>query len=150
MPAKGAEGVLAMVVKEGGRLESLSPWDIQTERGEGMEWKEGGGVTGKGGDFVGRVPVFTLCACGDIFAKVPSHFLEAVADSEDGDVQEEDGGVDVRGRGVVDGVGASGEDDAFRGLGEVGEFLGAGEHLRVDIYFSEAAGDEMGVLGSEV
>lgn len=112
--------------------------------------EEGGGVAGEGGDFEGGVPVFALCACGDVFAKVPGHFLEAVADSEDGDVQGEDGGVGVRGGGLVDGVGASGEDDAFRGPGEVGEFFGAGEHFRVGIYFSEAAGDEMGVLGSEV
>lgn len=43
MPAKGAEGVLAMVVKEGGRLESLSPWDIQTERGRGWSGRGGRG-----------------------------------------------------------------------------------------------------------
>ena len=109
-----------------------------------------GGAVVEGGDLKGGVAIFALCACGDVFAEVPGHFLEAVADSEDGDVEVEDGGVDVRGGGVVDGVGASGEDDAFGRPGEVGEFLGAGEHFGVNVYFAETAGDEVGVLGSEV
>lgn len=121
-------------------------------RGDGVEEGGllGGAAAGEGGDFEGGVAVFPLCTCGDVFAEVPSHFLEAVANSQDGDVEVEDGGVDVRGGRVIDGVGASGKDDAFGSPGEVGEFLGAGKHFGVDVYFAETAGDEMGVLRSEV
>ena len=45
---------------------------------------------------------------------------------------------------LVDGVGAAREDDALGGELELGEFLGARQHLREDIELAETAGDPCG------
>lgn len=102
------------------------------------------------GDFESDATVFALLPCDDAFSVVPRDLLQAVADSEDRDVQVEHFRVDVRRIGGVDGVGTSGEDDARGFPRQVGEFLGAGQHFRVDVQFAESAGDEMRVLRAEI
>ena len=77
--------------------------------------------------------------------------LEAVADAEDGEAGGEDGGVGLRGVGVVDAGGAAGEDDAARVQREdLGERRGAGEDDGEDVELADAARDELRVLRAEV
>jgi len=52
----------------------------------------------------------------------------------------------VRRIGVVNGVGAAGQDDAFGLPVELGDLLGARQHFRVDIEFSQTARNEVSVL----
>ena len=114
----------------------------------GEERGDGAGGAGREGEL--GVAVLAFFAREDVLAEVPGNLLQPVADAEDGDGEVEDGGVDVRGGGLVDGVGPAGEDDAFGGPGEVRELLRAGQHLGVDIQVAESTGDEVRVLGAEV
>lgn len=67
--------------------------------------------------------------------------LLAVADAQNRDLEVEEGRVDMRRVGVVDGVGAAAEDDAYGLELELGQLRGAGEHLGVDIELAETADD---------
>lgn len=62
--------------------------------------------------------------------------LQTVADTENGDTEFEEGGVNVGSTVLVDGVRATGEDDTLGLPAQIGELLGAGQHLGVDIDFS--------------
>lgn len=64
------------------------------------------------------------------------NLLETVANSQNGDAQFEEGGVDVGGTLLVHGVRTTGQDDTLGLPGQIGELLGAREHLRVDIDLS--------------
>ena len=122
------------------------------EGSDGAHVGEEGGDEARGGGGQGElgVAVLALLAREHVLAVVPGDLLQAVADAQDGDRELEDGGVDVRGGGLVDGVGPAGEDDALGGPGQVGDLLRAGQQLGVDVQVSEAAGYEVGVLRAEV
>jgi hypothetical protein len=70
--------------------------------------------------------------------------LQTIADTQDGDTEVEEGGIGVGSAVLVNGVRTAGEDNTLGLPSEVGELLGAGEHLGVDIDFSQATGDEVG------
>lgn len=67
--------------------------------------------------------------------------LLAVANAQNGDLEAEKGRVDMRRVGVVDGVGAAAEDDAYGLEFELRQLRGAGEHLGVDIELAKTADD---------
>lgn len=97
------------------------------------------------------VTVFTGGTGDDVIGvETVSDLLETVADSQNGNAQLEEGGVNVGGALLVDGVGAAREDDTLGLPGQLGELLGAREHLRVDIDLSETTGDQVGVLATKV
>ena len=97
------------------------------------------------------VTVFTRGTGDDVIGvETVGNLLETVADSQNRDTQLEEGGVNVGGALLVDGVGTSREDDTLGLPGQLGELLGTREHLRVDIDLSEATGDQVGVLATKV
>ena len=87
----------------------------------------------------------------DFTAQVMGDELAAVADAQNGHAPCEDGGVHLGGLGVVDAVGAAGEDDAdgLHGLDGV-QRGGVGLDLAVDAALTDAAGDQLVVLTAEV
>lgn len=72
--------------------------------------------------------------------------LQTVADSQNGDTELEEGGVDVRSVLLVDGIRTTGQDDTLGLPGQVGQLLGARQHLGVDIDLAKTAGDEVGAV----
>jgi len=96
------------------------------------------------------VPVLLLVAGQHVLAVVPGELLETVADAQDGDPELEDARVDMRGALLVNGERTSREDHTLGLPGQLGDLLGAREHLGVDIELAEASRDEMGVLRSEI
>ena len=90
-----------------------------------------------------------MLAGNDVLAVVPCDLLETVAYAENWDAEIEHGWVDVWGSLLVDGVWASGKDDALWSEVQLRELGGAWKHLGVDIELTKAAGDEVGVLRSE-
>ncbi len=97
------------------------------------------------------VAVFAFVGGAYFAAEVMDDVLESIADAEGGQAEREDGGVGGRGVGVVDGAGASAEDEAdgvvridFR------DRRGARQDDREDVVFADPAGDELGVLRAEV
>ena len=113
--------------------------------------KERGGFIGT--DF--HAAILLLVSDADVAAEALNEELEAVADAEDGDaiglgpLEEavgEGGGV-----GGVDGVGPAGEnDDGGVEVGDGGERGGAGDAEGEDGEATDAASDEVGVLGTVV
>ncbi len=77
--------------------------------------------------------------------------LHAVADAEDRDAQLEKGGIALGGVGIRHAAGAAGENDAPRVA--LLEFVGRGveaDDLAVDLLLAQAAGDQLGDLGTVV
>lgn len=74
------------------------------------------------------------------------NLLETVANSENRDAQFEEGRVDMGRTLLVNGVRTTGQDDTLRLPGQLGELLGAWEHLRVDIDLSQTAGNKVGAV----
>ncbi len=84
-------------------------------------------------------------------AEVVNDEVQSVADAEDGDVELEEVWIGSGRVGVVDGGRAAGEDYAEGIMGlDVAERNRAGQHDREDVELSDAPGDELGVLRSEV
>ena len=115
----------------------------------------GGGEFGKEGIGVDEVDfgvaVFALAGGADAASEVMDDVLESITNSQDGKAEGQDCGIGWRRIGVVDGAGASGEDEADGAVGE--DFVdggGARKHHREDVLFTDAAGDELGVLRAEV
>lgn len=65
-----------------------------------------------------------------VLAQTVGNLLQTVADTEDGDAEFEEGGVNVGGALLVDGVGTTGEDNTLRLPGEIGQFLSAAKLSR--------------------
>lgn len=83
-------------------------------------------------------------ACNDVvLAAAVGNFLEAVAYSEDRYVQVEVFWVDMWRAFFVYAGGSTRQNDTSRLPVKVGQFLGAREHLRVDMEVSQAAGDQV-------
>jgi len=74
------------------------------------------------------------------------NFLQTVADSQNRDAEIEEGRVDMRSILLVYGVGATRQDDSLGLPSQIGQLLGAREHLGVDIDLAETAGDEVGTV----
>lgn len=95
--------------------------------------------------------VFASGAVFDLSTEVMRHELHAVADAKDGDTEFKDRGIGLGRAFGVDAGRATAEDDAARM--EFGDF-GGGEvvanDLRVDLGFTDAPSDDLGVLGTEV
>jgi hypothetical protein len=72
--------------------------------------------------------------------------LQTVADSQDRDTELEEGGVDVRSILFVNGVGTTRQDNSLGLPGQIGQLLGARQHLGVDVDLAETAGDEVGAV----
>ncbi len=117
-----------------------------------------GGVLGDGVEEVGAVGDVEVCAAElavvgavDVCAEHAAGELHAVADAEDGDAEGEEVGVAGGCAGLVDAGGAAGEDDAL-GLhgGEFVEGGVGGEEDGKGAGLADAAGDELGGLGTEV
>lgn len=89
--------------------------------------------------------VFPSSACNHIVrVQAVGELLESVADTENGDAEIEESRVGVGCAILVDGVWAAGENDTLGLPSQIGELLGAGEHLGVDVDFAQTAGDEVG------
>lgn len=71
-------------------------------------------------------------------------FLQTVADSQNRDTEVEEGGVNVGSVLLIHRVGATRQNDALGLPAQIGQLLGAGKHLGVDIDLAETAGDEVG------
>ena len=95
--------------------------------------------------------VFAAPSRSDFAAEAMGNVLQAVADSEDGGAEREHAGVGGRRVGVIDGAGAAGEDDS-EGMVclDFGEGHSARQDHAEDLGLADAAGDELGVLRSEV
>ncbi len=134
-------------VEAGGRLGDGVPVghpDLVVARGLGQECS---GL--RHGDRGGSV--FALIGLGYAAAEGGRHELEAVADAHRGHSEVEHRGVEVRGGGVVDARGATGEHDGHGVLRrELGRGRVVGDDLRVQAGFADAARDELGVLGAEI
>lgn len=102
-------------------------------------------VASKSGSLQVGMAVFPGSACNDIVrVQAVGELLQPVADTEDGDTEIEEGRVGVGCAILIDGVWAAGENDTLGLPSQIGELLGAGEHLGVDIDFAQTAGDEVG------
>ena len=87
----------------------------------------------------------------DVGAEGVGHGLEAIADAEHGDARLEQLLVDARGAGLEHGGGAAREDDRLRILGQhLVDGHRMGHEFGIDVGLTDAAGDELGVLGAEV
>ena len=99
----------------------------------------------------GGVPVLAGTGAPDRSAQGLSHGLESVADAQDRHSSVEEGRVNGGGAVGVDRGGAAGEDDGRRPLVQHGGGIhGVGHDLGVDAGLAHTAGDELGVLGTEV
>ena len=99
----------------------------------------------------GGVPVFACAGASDRSAQGLGHGLESVADAQDRHSGVEERRVNGGGAVGVDRGGAAGEDDGRRLLVQHdGGIHGVGHNLGVDTGLTHAAGDELGVLGTEV
>ena len=79
------------------------------------------------------------------------HELQPVADAEDRHAQLEDLRIDHRRAGLLDAVGAAGEDDALGPEGaDLLERHRAGMELAIDVQLADPAGDQLRVLRPEV
>jgi len=95
--------------------------------------------------------VLAVCRAVDLAAQQLGHELEAVADAKHGDAELEDLGIDHWGAGLLDAVGAAGEDDSLGPEGaDLLERHRAGVDLAVDVQLPDPAGDELRVLRPEV
>ncbi|CRM87606.1 hypothetical protein [Pseudomonas sp. 22 E 5] len=94
---------------------------------------------------------FTQFGTFNLAAQLLGHGLHAVADTEDGHAQVEYGLRATRAVGFVHGLGATGKDDAFRGE-FADRFVIHVERVQFAVHadFTHAAGDQLGVLGTEV
>src|ERR1700712_3104187 len=94
---------------------------------------------------------FTQFGTFDLAAQLLSHGLHAVADTEDRNTQVKYGLRAARAVGFVHGLGATGEDDAFRGK-FANRFVVHVERVQLAVHtdLTHAAGDQLGVLGTEV
>lgn len=98
-----------------------------------------------------RTAVLAGAGVVDRAAEGGRHQLEAVAHAEDGDARLEELAVQARGALRVDRRGSAGEDDRGRVLGEhLLDRHGARHDLAVDPGLTDATGDELGVLRTEV
>lgn len=95
------------------------------------------------------VTVFFLLAGENILPVVPGQFLKTVADTQNGHVELEDGGVDVGCNFFVDREWTARQDHTLGLPWQLCDLLGTRKHFRVDIEFTETSGDQMRVLGSE-
>ena len=97
-----------------------------------------------------RVTEFALVAGLNFAAQVVRHKLHSVADTQNRNTQIEDAGIGLI-VGFVNGIGAAGEDDAFRieGFDFVQRHV-EGMQLAVNMGFAHAAGDKLGNLRTEV
>jgi hypothetical protein len=87
----------------------------------------------------------------DRAAQLPDQHLVPVADAEDRHTRLEQPGGRRRGARGVDGRGPAGQDDRLRVLGQHLAHRHRRRHdLRVDVALTHAAGDELGVLRTEV
>ncbi len=94
---------------------------------------------------------FTQLGTFNLAAQLLGHGLHAVADTEDGHAQFKYGLRAARAVGFVHGLGATGEDDAFR-CEFADRFVVHVERVQFAVHtdFTHAAGDQLGVLGTEV
>ena len=96
-------------------------------------------------------PELTLPGVGDLTTEGLGHRLEAVADAEHRHPGREQRGVDLGRPRVVHARRAAGQHDRGRVAGQhVGDRQGVRHDLGVDLRLPHPAGDELGVLGSEV
>ena len=97
-----------------------------------------------------RVTEFTLVAGLHFAAQVVRHKLHSVADTQNRNTQIEDAGIGLI-VGFVNGIGAAGEDDAFRieGFDFVQRHIERMQ-LTINMGFAHAAGDKLGNLRTEV
>jgi len=99
----------------------------------------------------GGMAVLAVLTGMDVLLAVdPSKLLHTVADTQDGDAKLEDVEVNVRSVLVVDRVRTARENDTLGLPGELGDLLSARQHLGVDVELTQAAGDQMTVLGTEI
>ena len=115
--------------------------------GQALEQAAGGEVRLRAAVFAGRA----VLRGRDLAAECLGHELAAVADAEDRHAQREDGGIDLRGGGIIDAVRAAGEDKALglHGL-ELLQRGRVGLDLAVYIALTDTAGDELVILPAEV
>ena len=78
-----------------------------------------------------------------ILAQAIGQLLLAVADTEDGDPEVQEGGIHVRRAFLIDTVGATGENDTLGLEVKIGQLLGTREHLTVHIELTETARDQV-------
>ncbi len=98
-----------------------------------------------------RTPELRDARAGDLAAQLQRHRLEAVAHAEDRDPGLEQVPVDGRSARRVDRRGAAGEHDRRRLAGQhLLDRHGVRDDLGVDLGLAHPAGDQLGVLGSEV
>ncbi len=99
----------------------------------------------------GGAPVLAAPAVVDDAAELAGDQLGAVADAEHRHPGLVDGGIEERGAGDVDGLGAAGQDHARRPEG--GHLVGPDgvrDDLAVHVRLPDPPGDQLGVLGPEV
>ena len=115
--------------------------------GQALEQAAGGEVRLGAAVFAGRA----VLRGRDLTAERLGHELAAVADAEDRYAQREDGGIDLRGGGIIDAVRAAGEDKALglHGL-ELLQRGRVGLDLAVYIALTDTAGDELVILPAKV
>ncbi len=95
--------------------------------------------------------VLALIRGAHLAAEMMSDKLQAIADAEDRESQGQDGGIGGRCVRVVNGAGASGEDQADGMMGsDFSDGSGTGKDDGEDILLSDAAGDELGVLAAKI
>jgi hypothetical protein len=102
-------------------------------------------------DFDIRTAVLALVGGANFSAEGVHHKLQSVADAEYGQAQLKDFGVRGWSVGVVDRRWATGKNDSDRGVAF--NFFDAGcarQNYRKNILFTNAARDELGILGAEV
>ncbi|MNO91998.1 hypothetical protein D3C76_835590 [compost metagenome] len=94
---------------------------------------------------------FTQVGTFDLAAHLLGHGLHAVADAQHGYVQVEHRLRGARAVGFVDRLGAAGEDDAAR-VEFADRFIVHVERMQLAVHadFAHAAGDQLGVLGTEI
>src|SRR5205823_778727 len=98
-----------------------------------------------------RRSVLSVRAAIDRSGHQLGHELQPVADAEDRQVQLEDLRVDYRGAGLLDAVGAAGENDALRSEGaDLLERHRAGMELAIDVQLADPSRDQLRVLRPEV
>ena len=95
--------------------------------------------------------VLTASAEYDLTAEMMRHLHEAVANSEDGNAERENLGIDLRRAFLVNAGWTAGENDSVRR--KIDNFRCGnveGNNLGVDLQFANAARDHLGVLRAEV
>jgi hypothetical protein len=93
------------------------------------------------------VTIFARGSSNDVVSvKTVGDLLETVADTEDRDAEIEEGGIDMRGAFLVDGVRSARQNDTFGLPAQVSQLLGAWQHLGVNIDLAEATGDKVSAV----